>query len=421
MNGKLGIVLILISFLTGIVSLALSYFGLPALLFGPICAVIGCLVFTKFFKFSENLEQVSQLSSKSKNDVFEEGLILGFKVSAKGEGVLIREDGNVLYTSKGFAELIGQNAGNNIRGWPYQIFEQVEEIFELAKSGKVEDQKFILLGERSEIDRLPIRIIENPFTGNIIFAISFEFNKVQGKYEIDTLSRFSSGVAHDLNNLLSSIVGSLSLLERQTQTTMQQRQLQLLHNIRNAAKRGTRLSQDLLNFGKAIRSSNSNDNVHLYSLFNTITDTALSDIQSEKYKIECVAETNLFVKATEDGLHQVIINLIYNSIDAMPDGGIINVKTFRLNEGKICIEVIDRGVGIPSDIINNIFEPFYSTKKAAKPGTYLGGSGLGLANVKALVISWGGEVSCESEIGKGTKFTIILNSAEERNQEALFH
>jgi signal transduction histidine kinase len=100
-------------------------------------------------------------------------------------------------------------------------------------------------------------------------------------------------------------------------------------------------------------------------------------------------------------LNQVIVNLVVNSIQAMPEGGKLTLSTFNISEFVI-LTVEDTGIGIPEDIMQHIFKPFFSTKELNK------GTGLGLSVVHGIVTTHKGQIKVESEKDKGTKFEIKL-------------
>ena len=105
--------------------------------------------------------------------------------------------------------------------------------------------------------------------------------------------------------------------------------------------------------------------------------------------------------ADDAELRQVFLNSITNAIDAMPDGGTLTIKTLH-NVSSVKISFEDTGYGISEKNINKVFEPFYSTKKEIK------GVGLGLSTSYAIIEGYGGEISVESEEGRGTIFTFNL-------------
>jgi signal transduction histidine kinase len=112
------------------------------------------------------------------------------------------------------------------------------------------------------------------------------------------------------------------------------------------------------------------------------------------------------VAADEGQLRAVFLNLVRNSREAMPRGGRLAART-RLDGGTVEITIADTGGGIPAGDLTRIFEPFYSTKER--------GTGLGLAFAREVVVQLGGTIRCDSEVGRGTTFTLRLPvAADER-------
>jgi two-component sensor histidine kinase/CheY-like chemotaxis protein len=112
------------------------------------------------------------------------------------------------------------------------------------------------------------------------------------------------------------------------------------------------------------------------------------------------------VQGDEGQLGQIVMNLVMNAVDAMSEGGDLYISTRRREGGRIALVVRDSGEGIPADRVEKIFEPFYTTKPRGR------GTGLGLATVRAIVLEHAGSIEVESQIGIGTKMTIILPEAE---------
>lgn len=108
------------------------------------------------------------------------------------------------------------------------------------------------------------------------------------------------------------------------------------------------------------------------------------------------------VLGEQNQIRQVLLNLLLNAMDAMPDGGEISVRLHESEDKKgICVDVADTGMGIPDDVLPTIYQPFASTKK--------GGLGLGLAKTQAIVEAHGGSIACSTVPGEGTTFTVCLN------------
>ena len=139
---------------------------------------------------------------------------------------------------------------------------------------------------------------------------------------------------------------------------------------------------------------------------NTVLDEILllvgRQLQEHSIKISSsFSERPAMVFASRNQLRQVILNMISNAMDAMPDGGTLSFRTF-LKNGKILIEITDTGVGIKEENISSIFEAFFTTKDSVKD------VGLGLSVCYGFIQDHGGDIRVSSRVGEGTTFTIIL-------------
>ncbi|MFQ5542225.1 MAG: ATP-binding protein, partial [Candidatus Binatia bacterium] len=127
---------------------------------------------------------------------------------------------------------------------------------------------------------------------------------------------------------------------------------------------------------------------------------ARADAESSKVEIRVATSPSLpKVKADLNYLKQLLLNLILNGIQAMPNGGTLSLGA-NASRGNLLLTVTDAGVGIPSDVLPRIFEPYFTTKAS--------GSGLGLAIARRIVEAHGGTIEVKSEVGQGTHFHISL-------------
>lgn len=233
------------------------------------------------------------------------------------------------------------------------------------------------------------------------------------------IGQMAAGVAHNINNLLTSMIGATSLLERVTAGNAAVPRL--LSAIKESAAQGSLLTKELQQMALV------NDGISLRTPIDA--SVAILDVvriasgYPESAKIEFHTELPsgpVLALCEEGGLNQVLLNLVTNSIDAIDfDGGKIVVKAENVERqhGLVArISVSDNGNGIPSDVKAKLFEPFFSTKKRTSHNSkssksLIGGSGLGLSSAYGLVQSWGGEIEVESIVGKGSTFTVELPAA----------
>lgn len=234
---------------------------------------------------------------------------------------------------------------------------------------------------------------------------------------LESLGTLASGIAHDLNNILTPIMGIAHLLPLKYHD-FDDVSLQMLKMLETNAKRGGDLVRQILLF---TRGSDKKFTIVLVSqLLEDIKQIAQQtfpkfiDINTD------IAPDIGMVFGDNTELHQVLMNLVVNARDAMPNGGKLSISATKLfideNYARmhigatvnsyVKITVADTGVGIDSEIIDRIFDPFFTTKEVGK------GTGLGLSILMGIVKSHDGFVEVASQVGIGTKFQVYLPSKE---------
>jgi signal transduction histidine kinase len=135
---------------------------------------------------------------------------------------------------------------------------------------------------------------------------------------------------------------------------------------------------------------------------------ASNQIKLANVKIEGEMEENVpAIYGDRQQLEQVFLNLVLNALDAMPDGGVLRIKLLNSPDREsVAVVFEDTGIGIPKQHLGDIFDPFFTSKKAAT------GTGLGLSVSLGIVQRHGGDIRVESEVGKGTVFTVLLPVAK---------
>lgn len=230
--------------------------------------------------------------------------------------------------------------------------------------------------------------------------------------KMQAVGQLAGGVAHDFNNVLTAIIGFSDLLLARHMPT--DPSFQDIMNIKQNANRAANLVRQLLAFSRrqTLRPK-------VLSLSDVLADLSslLGRLLGEKITLKTVHGRDLgYVKVDINQFEQVIVNLAVNARDAMPDGGELTVKTANISKQAIAelgqtamppgeyimCEVADTGTGMPQEVLDKIYEPFFSTKEVGK------GTGLGLSTVYGIVKQTGGFIFAESEEGKGTVFRIYL-------------
>ncbi|MFQ5766864.1 MAG: ATP-binding protein [Acidobacteriota bacterium] len=239
--------------------------------------------------------------------------------------------------------------------------------------------------------------------------------------KLEAVGQLAGGIAHEFNNLLTVILGCTELmLAGGTPGEAADRSYdQNLRQIQTAVLRASDLTRQLLTFSRR-----NVENPTLIDTVRTIADTEkmLRHLIRENVSVDLRIDQDLEpIRAGSGRLEQVLVNLVVNALDAMPDGGHLNIDCSSVvldaahvrhhpgaQAGKhVRIEVRDDGVGMPPETVEHIFEPFYTTKPPGK------GTGLGMATVYALVTQVGGHIAIDSTPRQGTTIQVYFPVAPE--------
>lgn len=233
------------------------------------------------------------------------------------------------------------------------------------------------------------------------------------------LRKFSRGIAHDLNNLLSCVFGSLDILKRKIPANSEL--FHLIHNIEHCSRRAADLTKGLLNLGKGIPAARGP--VSLIQVLKEVKDIVSIAIPKEIEFTVTYPEDLRRVHGNATELFEIFQNLCINAKEAMSGSGKISVCASNLiiegHEGDaepgeyVTVSVSDNGSGIPASELEKIFQPYYSTK--SKENT----SGLGLFMVHSLVKNHNAKIGVESKPGEGTTFTIHFPALRDYGTEII--
>jgi two-component system, cell cycle sensor histidine kinase and response regulator CckA len=221
---------------------------------------------------------------------------------------------------------------------------------------------------------------------------------------LESLGLLAGGIAHDFNNLLSSVVGHVSML---LDESLEDEVRESLTLVERATRRAIGLTNQLLTFAKG-----GTPTKKILDLRKLITDTTKFSLSGSN--VEGIFDFKETLKADADHgqISQVIQNLVINAKQAMPSGGTVKITVedydnFQ-NQRFIQISIKDSGTGIPNDIIDKIFDPYFTTKEK--------GNGLGLAVCHSIISRHEGRIYVDSMVGEGTTFTILLPAKKEEIQ-----
>jgi len=229
--------------------------------------------------------------------------------------------------------------------------------------------------------------------------------------KLESLGILAGGIAHDFNNILTAIVGNISFARTFLDET--HRSAKILHNAEKAAHRASDLAHQLLTFAKG-----SQPIKKTVSVRHILEESASFVLRGSNVSCSIRLPDSLpAVEVDENQISQVINNIIINASQAMPGGGtvVITGEQVLIDAGNIMslppgryvrITLADNGCGISKEDQKRVFDPYFTTKP--------GGSGLGLASAHSIILKHGGYIGVQSEVGKGTTFTILLPASDKQ-------
>ena len=258
----------------------------------------------------------------------------------------------------------------------------------------------------ARVDASPL-VVEGRTTGVLGIARDITEQKEERERaaradKLRALGQLASGVAHDFNNSLAAILGRAQLLRRQIDEPALVRNLDI---IQTAAEDAAATVRRIQTFARKSPVKEF-ELVDVPSLINDAIEITRTRWQNEarirglEYEVKLEAEKGHSTYGSASELREVFVNLIVNAVDAMPKGGKLSI-TCRRKDARLKLRFSDNGMGMPDDVRQKIFEPFFSTKGAH-------GTGLGLSVSYSIIERHAGSISVVSEPGKGTSFMIDL-------------
>ena len=317
-------------------------------------------------------------------------------------------------------EAIGQHAEFFV---PPGSREQVDEVWRglMAQDGgtRSKNENLTKEGETILCDWYNTPLVDS--SGNVIGVLSLvedvtEREKMEQEVlkvkKLESTAVLAGGIAHDFNNILAAILGNinLSLFDK----FLSGKTRELLVNAEKATIRATSLTQQLLTFargGEPVKES--------MSLADVVKDSANFVLSGTRVACRYDIPEDLWLVDIDKGqISQVIQNVVLNASHAMPNGGLVYINCTNIDSVDaedtplpgdrhfVKITICDNGVGIPANVIDKIFDPYFSTKQE--------GSGLGLAITHSIVVKHGGHISVKSEPGVGTTVTTYLPASDQK-------
>ncbi len=378
-------------------------------------------------KLEEAQSQLKVYSRMLEDSVAESEVKYRMLVDHANEGIFIVQDGVVQFPNPKTCEILGYSAEE------FSTTSFMELVADEDRDSVLEKCRFIDC-ERKPVFMLPFRMVNKygkvlwvdmnsvpiewkgrPATLHLLRDITqrktMETELMQAQ-KMEAIGTLAGGIAHEFNNLLQVISGSLQLLFKSK--SADNPDARYLNHIDKAVQRATTLTKKLLVYSRRVESQ-----LEVVDLNHQVTQVCelLERLIPKMITIEQALDPKLRpVRADPAQLEQVIMNLAVNARDAMPHGGRFTLETRNVvldeeycrshvgtSPGRyVCLSVSDTGTGMDQEVLERIFDPFFTTKEPGK------GTGLGLAIVYSIVTNHNGFVRCVSEKGKGTTFEIYF-------------
>lgn len=277
----------------------------------------------------------------------------------------------------------------------------------------------MLSAEKPELDEGPFMKEERRLIDTVAGAIGLlierkllerERGRLQGQLmhadRLATIGQLAAGVAHELNEPLESILGFSQLLKKSSDLSTQTSKD--TDRIIKAALHAREVVRKLVSFARQQTPEKTETNL------NAIVEDGLYFLESRCAKAGITVSRELApslpsISADPVQLHQALVNIVVNAIQAMPLGGTITVRTTSSDQ-HVLLGIEDTGIGMSEDVLKNIFTPFFTTKTAGQ------GTGLGLSVVHGIVSSHGGSIRVESKSGQGSLFEVQLPLSTNRGE-----
>lgn len=354
-----------------------------------------------------------------------------------GDGVIATDiDGNITLINKIAEILTGWTSQEAIGKSIFEVFKIIDEktreskqelisaVLQLGGFLIVEKDMVLIMKDGTErpiTDSIaPIRDRESKIIGVVIVFREFTEQALAEKRithfdKLESIGLLAGGIAHDFNNILTGIVGNISLAKFYAKN--EERIYKRLKEAEIACEHAKDLTRQLLTFAK-----DGNQPIKEVIRIEELVKEASSFVLSgSKSKIEYwFSEDILPVEVDPGQISQVINNIVINADQAMPDGGVINISVSNFSQNRdysnvlkkgeyVLIQISDTGAGIEKELLNRIFDPYFTTKSY--------GTGLGLSVSYSIIKKHNGFIEVFSEVGKGTTFKIYLPATHKEVQK----
>ncbi len=327
--------------------------------------------------------------------------------------LLVGPDGLVRHANRKAEEVLGY-AADELEGTAYEALQavrnerfnqRVARMFE--ERGKIDREEILLRSKDGSIRHLvcTLSTLTNPHgeTEAAVFGLDVtEERSLQEKWEriekLASLGQLAAGVAHEMKNYLTPIMGYADLVCQRGRIADEDRR-----DIERILKSGKGLQRLILQLaGYARPSREKMEPVDVASVIEEVLAFLQKDLARKQVAVDLTVEPVPLVLADQSALEQVFLNLILNAVQAMSGGGTLRVKAAACPDGSVAVDIADTGPGISEEALPRLFTPFFTTKPASE------GTGLGLFICRQILERMGSSIHVESRPGEGATFMLRL-------------
>ena len=379
--------------------------------------------FSEFAGMAKDANKMLHDKIKAQQDLLDEKEQLFVTIRSIGDGIITTNElGNVELMNTIAEKLTGWSLEKAKGKKLSEIFHIIDEttrdtiidpVNEVLKKGCIVGlaDRTILLSKNSfeyniADSAAPIRDANSRIRGVVlVFRDVTEKRKTEKELlktkKLESIGVLAGGIAHDFNNTLTGVFGNIELAK--LQLPLEHPSYKLLESADYALEKATHLTKQLLTFAKG-----GDPILEAVDLKSVVQSTANFNLCGSNVKAEFNLSDDLWqIKADKGQISQVIANLIINAKEAMPEGGSLYIEAVNtenplsiLTGSFVKLILRDRGIGIPKEYLEKVFDPYFSTKQT--------GSGLGLSTVHSIITKHNGYINVDSTPGKGTTFTIYI-------------
>lgn len=375
----------------------------------------------------------------SERKQYEQGLHLqSTALNAAADAIVITSrDGTIEWVNQAFTNITGYSADETIGSNPRALIKSNRQseafyanLWSTIMEGRIWRGEIINRHKNgklytADMTITPVRNDEGEIEHFIAIKQDITELKIQETQRLranrlESVGRLASGIAHDLNNILSPILLGTPFLRDMTSDPTA---LEIINTMESGAERGAAIIKQLLTFSRGIEAPRVP--VKLRILIRDMVKIMEETFPKNIIVRQSISDDAHIVYGDATQIHQVLMNLCVNARDAMPDGGTLTLSlarqdidesTAQINAGSspgqyVLIKVSDTGMGIHPELVDKVFDPFFTTKEIGE------GTGLGLSTVLGIVHNHQGFIQVDSQSGAGTAFCVYLPAYEEENPE----